>query len=50
VDLHHHPESKELSTMARTRATATAILLAALAVTGCTAHQADQPPPRRAAR
>jgi hypothetical protein len=29
--------------MARTRAIATAILLAALAVTGCTAHQSDQP-------
>ena len=29
--------------MARTRAIATAILLAALAVTGCTARQSDQP-------
>jgi hypothetical protein len=29
--------------MARTRAIATAILLAALAVTGCAAHQSDQP-------
>jgi hypothetical protein len=32
-----------MSTMARTRAIATAVLLAAIAVTGCTTRQSDQP-------
>jgi hypothetical protein len=36
-------EFEEMSTMARTRAIATAILLAAIAVTACTARQSDQP-------
>jgi hypothetical protein len=43
MELRHRQEPKELSTMARTRAIATAILLAALAVTGCAARQSDQP-------
>jgi hypothetical protein len=41
VDLDHRQESKELSTMARTRAIA--VLLAAIAVTGCAGRQSDQP-------
>jgi len=44
VELHHRQESKELTTMARTRAIATAVLLAAIAVTGCAGRQSDQPP------
>jgi hypothetical protein len=43
VELHHRQDSKELSTMARTRAIATAVLLAAIAVSGCAARQSDQP-------
>jgi hypothetical protein len=44
VELHHRQESKELNTMGRTRAIATAILLASIAATGCAARQSNQPP------